>query len=460
MMDQYTLDEREDRLVLRTAWDQVLRRLEEELPETIVKKFLKPLAPVGIEGSVAILDAPGQFIQEWVREKYLELLESAVSDEFGRPMRLEIRAQPRERSEGLADSGTVARSPVSVDPTPEFKPSGKYRFDNFVVGLSNRLAFAGCKAVAAQPGVKFNPLFIYGSSGLGKTHLLQSIAYEIHRRDTRCNVMYVSAQQFAEEFVYALQNNRIDAFRKSHRGVQVWLLDDVQFIAGKERTQEELFHTFNYLHSLGKQIVVCSDRPPRDLLLMDERLRSRFESGLVADVLMPDTETRCAILLSKADEEGIAVDHDVAMRIAEAIPSNVRILQGALTKVAAQASLEGGDITLPMVDSIIERYYQAIAVAKPSFDQILDTVSKHYQIAVQEIRGSSRKAPIAHARHVAVFITREITGDSWKHIGALFGNRDHTSMMHGYRKIRELMNRDKELNASVRLLMRDLYPEV
>ncbi len=460
MSDQYTFEDGEDQVLLRSAWEQVLRRLEVELPETVMRKFLKPLVPVAVEGSTAVIDAPGQFIQEWVREKYLDLLQTRLGLEIGRPIKIELRIQPRERTAASVDVGVVARQPVSVDPTPVFRSSGRYRFDNFVVGQSNRLAFAGAKAVAAQPGSKYNPLFIYGASGLGKTHLLQAIAHEIQRRDNRCPVMYVTAQQFAEEFVSALQNNRIDQFRKNQRGVQVWLLDDVQFIAGKERTQEELFHTFNYLHALGKQIVLCSDRPPRDLLLMDERLRSRFESGLVADVLMPDTETRCAILLSKAQQEGVELEHDVAMYLAEAIPSNVRILEGALTKLAVQASLEGTPITPELAEAIVEKYYQSVGVAKPSFDQILESVSRHYQIPVPDIRGLSRKAPIAHARHVAVFITREITGDSWKHIGALFGNRDHTSMMHGYKKIRELMNRDKELNASVRLLMRDLYPEV
>ncbi|MBS1724964.1 MAG: chromosomal replication initiator protein DnaA [Armatimonadetes bacterium] len=460
MQDQYTLDDREDQVVLRTAWEQAVGKLECELPETVIKKFLRPLEPVSLEGGVAVLNAPGQFIQEWVKEKYLETILVALSSEIEGVKRIELRVQPRERPETQVETAVISRQPLSIDPTPEFKSTGRYRFENFVVGQSNRLAFAGAKAVAAQPGVKYNPLFLYGSSGLGKTHLMQAIAHEIHRRDNRCAVMYVTAQQFAEEFVHALQNNRIDQFRKAQRGVQVWLLDDVQFIAGKERTQEELFHTFNYLHSLGKQIVLCSDRPPRDLLLMDERLRSRFESGLVADVLMPDTETRCAILLTKAQQDDIELSHDVAMFVAEAIPSNVRILEGALTKIAAEASLEEGAVTLELARSIVERYYQNVGTTKPSFEQILDSVGKHYQIPVIEIRGISRKAPIAHARHVAVFITREITGDSWKHIGALFGNRDHTSMMHGYRKIRELMNRDKEVNASVKLLIRDLYPEV
>ncbi len=460
MSDQYTIDDHEDQVVLRSAWEQVVRQLEGQLPETVIKKFLKPLSPVGYDQETATLAAPGQFIQEWVREKYLDLLQSTLSGILGHSVRLVLQANPRERVSDPEDQGVVTRQPISIDPSQEFKTSSKYRFDNYVVGQSNRLAHAGAKAVAAQPGTKYNPLFIYGASGLGKTHLMHAIAHEIHRRDARHSVMYVSAQQFAEEFVMALQNNRIDQFRKAQRSVQVWLLDDVQFIAGKERTQEEIFHTFNFLHSLGKQIVLCSDRPPRDLLLMDERLRSRFESGLVADIMMPDTETRCAILQSKAEQENVDLPHDVAMYLAESIPSNVRILEGALTKVAAQASLEDTEITYDLACQIVNKHYQAVGLTKPSFEQILESVSKHFQISVADIRGLSRKAPIAHARHVAVFITREITRDSWKHIGALFGNRDHTSMMHGYRKIRELMNRDKELTSSVQSLIRDLYPEV
>jgi chromosomal replication initiator protein len=307
--------------------------------------------------------------------------------------------------------------------------------------------------------MKFNPLFIYGASGLGKTHLLHAIAREILRRDPRFALAYVSAQQFAEEFVNALQGNRIEQFRRAQRSVEVWLVDDIQFIAGKDKTQEEIFHTFNYLHGLGKQIVLTSDRPPRDLYLMDERLRSRFEAGLVADVQMPDTETRCAIILSKAKQERVDISHELAMYMAENVPGNIRVLEGALTKLVVQASVEERLLDVNLAAELVEKYYRKGALAKPGFDQIVDTVSKHFKIASDEIRGTSRKAPIVHARHVAVFITREITGDSWKHIGSLFGDRDHTSMMHGYTKIQELMHYDKDLRSTVKMLIRNLYPE-
>ncbi len=438
-----------------------MRGFESELPETAMTKFLRPLVPAGIEGRTAVFDAPGQFIAAWVRDKYVDVIEAALSEALGTSVRVEFRDQPRERPLPPApDLEVVNRQPAIVDARPAFSPIERYRFDAFVIGQSNRLALAGAKAVASQPGTKYNPLFIYGGPGLGKTHLLHSIAHEIHRHDAQAHVVYMTGQQFAEEFIHSVQTNRVDHFRKLQRGVSVWLLDDVQFIAGKERTQEEFFHTFNWLQGFGKQIVLTSDKPPKDLLLMDERLRSRFEAGLVADVQMPDTETRCAILQSKAAQEGIPLEHEVAMFLATSVFANVRILEGLLTKVAAHASLEGEPITLALAEEIVEKYYRNVTTVKPSFDQIVETVARHLQIPASEIRGVSRKAPIAHARHVAVYVTREITGDSWKHIGALFGNRDHTSMMHGYKKIRELMNRDKDLNASVRLLMSDLFPEV
>lgn len=413
--------------------------------------------PVSIESGIANLEVPGRFVMEWVKERYIGTLETLLSDEIGEPVTIELRLEPREKP-GVG----MVSAPVSINHRIEesnFRPFERYTFETYVVGQSNRLAYAGAKAVAADPGVKYNPLFIYGPSGLGKTHLLHGIAREILANNPKYPLVYVSAQQFAEEFVTALQNNRIDQFRKSQRNVSMWLVDDIQFIAGKDKTQEELFHTFNHLQSLGKQIVLTSDRPPRDLYLMDERLRSRFEAGLVADIQMPDTETRCAILLSKAAQERVDLDHTVAMYLAENVPGNIRVLEGALTKLAAQASLFGNQVNLELAQDLVEKYYRSGVLAKPGFDQIVDAVSRHFKIASPDIKGVSRKAPIVHARHVAVFVTREITKDSWKHIGSLFGDRDHTSMMHGYQKISEMMQRDKDLRAVVRMIIRNLYPD-
>lgn len=454
-MDQFVLDESHDLQRLRSAWEGALKRLSPEIPRTWFERFLRPLAPGGIDGTTVTLIAPGKFVHDWVQSRYLAKVQAALSDELGMPVTISLSMESRER-EPIA-MPTAAISTTADD--PKFKPVDKFSFDTYVVGQSNRMAFAGSKAVAAEPGKKFNPLFIYGSSGLGKTHLLHSIAREILINDPKLAVVYVSAQQFAEEFINAVQTNRIDIFRRAQRSVSVWLVDDIQFIAGKDKTSEEIFHTFNYLQGLGKQIVLTSDRPPRDLYLMDERLRSRFEAGLVADIQPPDTETRCAILLSKANMERLDLPTSVAMYLAENVPGNIRVLEGALTKLCVQASVEGVPISQQLAAMMVEQYYRTGTVAKPSFSTIVEVVGKHFRIPTEEIKGVSRKAPIVHARHVAVYVTREITGDSWKHIGTLFGDRDHTSMMHAYQKISEYMVHDRELRATVKMLIRNLWPE-
>jgi chromosomal replication initiator protein len=459
MQDLFTLGQGDEMNRLEKAWEQVLRRLSPEIPSAWFERFIRPLSPISFKDGIVAIAVPGKFVMEWVRERYMSTIQQCLSDEFGEPVVVELRTEPRDRTtiSGATASGVSLPTPVASDSS--FRPLEKFSFDSYVVGQSNRLAVAGARAVALEPGTKYNPLFIYGASGLGKTHLLHAIAREILKKDPKFPLAYVSAQEFAQGMVNALQNNRMEQFRRQQRSVGLWLVDDVQFVAGKDKTQEELFHTFNLLQSLGKQIVLTSDRPPRDLYLMDERLRSRFEAGLVADVQMPDTETRCAILLSKAKHECLDLDVSVAMYLAENVPGNIRILEGALTKLGANASLDSGHLTMELASVMVEQYYRSGMLAKPGFNSIVDAVSRHYKIPSDEIKGTSRKAPIVHARHIAVYITREITGDSWKHIGGLFGDRDHTSMMHGYQKITEMMNSDRDLKATVKMLIRNLYPE-
>lgn len=457
MKDLFDLDPKRPDVRLEEAWNAVQQRLKFEAPAAWYERFIQPIRAMEFENGIVSLGVPGKFVYEWVRDKYLSTVESMLGDEFGFPVVVELKTEAREKPK--ANLATNPRTLIAGGDNSRFQPVEKFTFDSFVTGSSNRLALAGAKAVASEPGQKYNPLFIYGPSGLGKTHLLNAIAHELLKRDSKFPLVYISAQQFAEEFVNALQNNRIEQFRKSQRNVGVWLVDDIQFIAGKDRTQEEVFHTFNHLQSTGKQIVLTSDRPPRDLYLMDERMRSRFEAGLVADVQMPDTETRCAILLSKARQEGLDISMEIAMTLAESVPGNIRTLEGALTKVAAQASVMNCPIDISLANEIIDRYYRGSVHVKPGFDTIVSAVGKHFNISADEIRGASRKAPVVHARHISIFITREITGDSWKHIGGLFGDRDHSSIIHGYQKISEMIHADKDLKATVKMLMRNLYPE-
>ncbi len=453
---QLTFEDEDPLLALERSWETVLRRLDAEVQPHWMERFIRPLKPVSWDGKTVTIEVPGRFVHDWVRERYLKTIAEMLSDELGARLEVELRAEARERR---AAPLPIADAVLPAAPEGMFRPSERFTFDDYVVGQSNRLAHAGAKAVAQDPGGKFNPLFIYGPSGLGKTHLLHAIAHEVQASGPRVTLAYVSAQQFAEEFVQALQNNRIDQFRRAQRSVGIWLVDDVQFLAGKDKTSEELFHIFNHLQSLGKQIVLISDRPPRDLHLMDERLKSRFEMGLVAEVLMPDTEMRWAILKKKAEREGIDLPNDVAEHLALSIPGNVRALEGALTKLITLASLDGGRPSLDLARRMVDQYYRAATLAKPGFDQIVGAVGGHFKISTDEIKGTSRKAPIVHARHISVYITREITGDSWKHIGGLFGDRDHTSMMHGHQKIQEMMKDDPDLAATVRMLKKTLYPE-
>jgi chromosomal replication initiator protein len=461
MKDQYNLDDSDELIRLRDSWELVLLRLKDEVPSAWFERFIRPIRPIALLDNTASLAAPGKFVADWVRGRYQTTFAKYLADELGFNVDVDLLIEPQSKDEVVAATSrvTAAAAPQPVTEDTRFKPIERYSFDSFVVGQSNRMAFAGAKAVASEPGTRFNPLFIYGQSGLGKTHLLHSIAREVLAVNPDFSLVYVTAQQFAESFVNALQTGKTDAFRRSQRNVGMWLVDDIQFIAGKDKTSEEIFHTFNHLHSLGKQIVLCSDRPPRDLYLMDERLRSRFEAGLVADIQMPDTETRTAILLSKAAQDRVQIDHNLAQFLAENVPGNIRTLEGALTKLIVQASVRDEPVSMELAAQMVEQYYRAGTLAKPSVNAIVHAVGKHFKIDANDIHGISRKAPIVHVRHIAVYITRELTGDSWKHIGSQFGDRDHTSMMHGYQKIAEMMNQDKDLSATVKMLIRNLYPE-
>jgi chromosomal replication initiator protein len=455
MSDQFSLEDSEGHVRLSQAWKRTLERLAKEPPDKMLAQYLRAVRPVAVHEGVALLEV-STFYGQVIQSRYGALLAQVLSEELREKVAVSLRPVPVERPKPEAAQATVALTPI-VD-RGRFTPNDRYRFDTFIVGQSNRLAVAGAKAVAERPGEAYNPLFIYGGSGLGKTHLLHSIAHEVLGRDGRFRLAYISAQQFAEEFVVALQAQKMEQFRRVQRNVNLWLVDDIQFVAGRDKTLEEIFHTFNHLHQYGKQIVVCSDRPPRELHLMEERLRSRFESGLVADIQSPDTETRCAILLLKAEHQGVPLDQEVAMFLAEHVPGNVRVLEGALHKLAARASLLGQPVSVELAAQIVETDYSAATLAKPGIQEILDVVSKFYKVSAEEMQGPSRKAPIAHARHVAVYLARQITMDSWKHLGSQFGDRDHTSMMHAYQKISEMMLRDKDFSASVKKLMAKLHP--
>jgi chromosomal replication initiator protein len=439
--------------VLVVAWSNVVDRLSTEVTQTWMDKFVRRLKPMALDGAVVHLQGQGKFVHDWVSEHMLDSITTYLSDELGREIIVNLSYSASTREEAMAPA-TVSRETA---PKHNFRPDPRYTFDSFVQGNSNRLALAGARSVADAPGETFNPLFIYGSSGLGKTHLLHAIANEILRRDPRVQIEYLSAQQFTEEFVTAIHTSRVDAFRRQIRNAQVWLLDDVQAILNRDRTEEEIFNTFNYLHQNRRQIVVTADRLPSDFFSMNIRLRSRFEAGLVADVQLPDTETRCAIVQSKAIRDGIPLEHDVAWVLAETVPGNIRTLEGALTRLVALASLDHLALTPELARTMVAQYYRP-EVVKVSFAQIIETVSRVFDVPGDAILGDSRKAPIVQARHAAIYVVRRTTRDSWKHIGSQFGDRDHTSMMHAYQRVEERMQNDANFKASVETVFRRIDP--
>jgi chromosomal replication initiator protein len=455
---QLTLNDDPEKTDLESAWRRISGKLKDAMVPTQFDQFIQRLIIKGIEDGCIKMVAPGQFVAGWLNKNLVEQFAAAFSSELGRELTVEVSAQPSQRgSQGVRTVGLPEAPATAVTPEiPEGRFSDRFTFDNFVVGQSNRLAYAGAFAVAEKPGAKYNPLFVYGDSGLGKTHLLQAIANSIKDSGTATTISYVTSQEFAERFVAALQHGRMESFRKSIRQADVWLLDDVQFIAGKDKTQEELFHSFNQLQHAGKQIVLTSDRPPRDLYGLEDRLRSRFEGGLVADIMPPDTETRTAIVRQKAEAEGIPLSMEVCECIAASVAGNVRALEGALTKILAHASFERSDVTVDLVQKVVESAYPPTAKQKPHFDRILEAVSTEFDVPRRELVGPSRKAEIAHARHICVYLARKITGDSWKRLGERFGNRDHTSMIHAFQKITLLSTKDLEVQTHLRNLERRL----
>lgn len=453
MSDQYSFEDQGDVVALRTAWQQVMGHARSAYGEVSIKRFLGSLEPVQFEGGVARFRASSLFVAEWVREKYGRDLDAWMSEALETPVRIEIEAEIRDTPRvGVATATATIRKDVSTTEAPRFQRDLRYRFDNFIGGSNNRVALAGAKNVASEPGRRFNPFFIYGPSGLGKTHLLHAIANEVLDRDPRFPVLYINAQSFLEQFVHALQHGRVDVFRRSHRNVGMWLLDDIQLIMGKDKTQEEVFHTFNWLYQNAKQIVLCSDRPPRELMSFSDRLRTRLESGLVADIAPPDTETRIAILRMKAQERKVEFADGVDEYLATQLAGSVRRLEGALITAQAEAMAQENVITQLMAERAVQAVRGTLG-GVPRVDQILELVSDFFEVSVEELKGPSRRAHIAQARHVAIFLIKQITNGSWKQIGVQMGHRDHTTVLHGFRKIHTQMDKDRDLNDTINKLM-------
>ncbi len=440
---------------LETLWADVVEHLRQELSTPSFETWVRAVVPKSIDDNTLILEVPTEFTRELIASRYTDLLRDLVHKSYGRPLELRINVAPPK----AADSTRKAASPKAESNAPkasEFQSrlNAKYTFEAFVVGSSNRFAHAASLAVAEMPARAYNPLFLYGGVGLGKTHLMHAIGHTVLKQDPTSRVLYVSAENFTNELINAIQDNKMVPFRNRYRNIDVLLIDDIQFVGGKERTQEEFFHTFEALHGAHKQIVISSDRPPKDIPTLEERLRSRFEWGLITDLQPPDFETRMAILSKKAQMEGLSVPDEVVQFIASRIDTNIRELEGALIRVMAFGSITRQTLTKELAYEALKDVIQETRQRLITIRLIQEEVARHFDLRVEEFKAKKRTKAVAHPRQIAMYIARELTDASLPKIGEEFGGRDHTTVMHACEKILTDKARDPQLNQTVQTLIK------
>ena len=436
--------ERPIELTAETLWNEVAGRLKGALNETTYRTWFAEAAGQDLTDDTFVLGVPNDFTREWIEGHFLGLIGAAVRDVTGQERRVGLTVSER---------APLLEMPARSEPPRRPPPSGvdvgmnpKYTFDLFVIGSSNRFAHAAALAVAEAPAQAYNPLFIYGGTGLGKTHLMQAIAQYVAEHSSELSVRYVTSETFMNDFINSLRDKRIEGFKQRYRTYDLLLVDDVQFFEHKERIQEEFFHTFNSLYEAGSQIVMSSDRPPRDIATLEERLRSRFEWGLITDIQPPDLETRIAILRKKTKTDGIHVpDPQVLSFIASRISTNIRELEGALTRVVAFSSLTGRSLSVELAEDVLKDVFPQGEAAEVSIRRIQELVSERFQLTMDELCGDKRSQNIVYPRQVAMYLSRELTDSSLPKIGKEFGGRDHTTVIHATSKIARLIREDRSV---------------
>jgi chromosomal replication initiator protein len=439
-------------LTAESLWQEVAGRLRGALNDTTYGTWFGEARGVELTDSRFVLVVPNDFTRDWIEGHFLGLIGAAIRDVTGVERPIELRVVELAAGEGANGDGErqAPRVPVVGQPLSPRPESGgfnaKYTFDSFVIGSSNRFAHAAALAVAEAPAQAYNPLFIYGGTGLGKTHLLQAIAQYVSEHTSNLSVRYVTSETFMNDFINSLRDKRIEGFKQRYRTYDVLLIDDVQFFEHKERIQEEFFHTFNSLYEAGSQIVMSSDRPPRDIATLEERLRSRFEWGLITDIQPPDLETRIAILRKKVKTDGIHVhDPQVLTFIASRVSTNIRELEGALTRVVAFSSLTGRSMSVELAQDVLRDVFPQGEAAQVSIKRIQDLVADRFELSLEELCGDKRSQNIVYPRQVAMYLSRELTDSSLPKIGKEFGGRDHTTVIHATSKIARLIREDRSV---------------
>jgi chromosomal replication initiator protein len=435
-------------------WDQALSSLKDRIKPHNFDMWLRPICCKEINSSSITLIAPNLYIKEWFEDNYLSIVLQELHNitRINFSVHFDVEEQNTNPKESLR-----IEEPVEIKRDRyDYELNKRYHFDSFVVGSSNQLAHAAARAVAELPGAKYNPLFIYGGVGLGKTHLLCAIGHEIRKRQPSLRVAYLSSERFMNEYINLLRSNHIDDFRVKFRDeCDVLLMDDIQFIAGKDRTQDEFFHTFNSLYDTHRQIVVTADKYPKEIQDLEERLRTRFQWGLIADIQQPELETRIAILKKKADFEGIPLSDDVALFLASNIKSNVRELEGSLIRLAAYASLQRASITVEFTRESLKNFLSQ-ASAHLTIESIQKDVASYFEVKLTDLRGSKRHKAIARPRQIAMFLSRRLTSSSFPEIGQKFGGKDHSTVISACRKIEDLLEKDLSVRTAVEALERQL----
>lgn len=439
---------------LVNIWKITLQRLEESVGSSVFDLWFKPMKLVGIDDKSAIIEVPNRFFKEWIDDFYPNTLETIIGDIVKYPIRIEYTFAEKDelkvktnvkalqnRRNWLHDRG------IYLNP--------KYSFETFVVGNSNQLAHAAARKVAENPGTSYNPLFIYGGVGLGKTHLMNAIGNLIIDIDEKRSVCYLSSEQFINEVVYSLRNNKMSEFKEKYRNLDILLVDDIQFIANKTATQEEFFHTFNALYERQKQIVISSDRAPSEISDITDRLRSRFNMGLIVDIQVPEVETKVAIIYKKAEKEGISIPEDVAYFLATRIKSNIRDIEGCLIKLGAYSSITKIPISLEMAKAVLKG--QIAEEEKPvTVEAIQKAVCEYFGLKIQDLKSRRRTKDLAYARQIAMYLSRNYTNLSLSEIGSTFGGKDHATVIYACKQIEEKRIIEEKINKAVEVIAKKL----
>ena len=449
----------------KNVWQAVLGDLQIGISRGNFDTWFKGTSIVSVEDDVFIIGVPNAFAREWLENKYRQNVKQALQRSIGRTV--DVRFVTANATVRAAAGATMPAVPTNGDvraadggsavPTPTLNP--RYMFSTFVVGSNNRLAHAAALSVAERPGHSYNPLFIYGGVGLGKTHLMHAIGHAVLARHPKKRVVYATSEKFTNEFINAIRGQKSEEFRERYRRIDVLLIDDIQFIAGKEGTQEEFFHTFNAIHEEGKQIVLSSDRQPKAITQLEDRLRSRFEWGLIADISPPDLETRTAILRAKAEAQSVSIPPQVIDFLAQRIVSNIRELEGALTRITAYATLNAVPVTVELAQQILQNVLYNPKRQQVTPEKIVETVARYYGIEAELLRGKARDKQIVRPRQVAMYLMREETDAPLLRIGEALGGRDHSTVLHGCEKIERELGEDEEFRHEVTSLREMLYSD-